>query len=525
MSQNTAIINKWVPNKVLVPLLVIALFPHLMLLSMFSMNSTFTASFLDIEPDDLQFMFAMAYATIIGGLFVYIRLWGAINVRSYLLLATMLNILVLLAMTMTSNRQVMLVLRFIQGPLALFEGVILLPVLMSNLKSEHAKYIGYAILYGLMMTSDKFSTSLVKFAIEHYNHNMMIYVIIGFHIMALLIYLLVFNGNRMFPKKPLYQLNLSGIVLLLFSLVSGAFFFIYGKRLNWFDSNLIILSLVFCLLFGGLFILHQITSKRPLYHFEIFKSERVVLGVILFFVFYLLRSSLSNIYQVMGTVWKWPWEYILKIQYINVAGTFLGVVFSYFLFTRHVSFKRIFVLGFLLMTISMFWFSFLFLPDTTVELIGKPLFLEGVGQGIIFTPLVFYMLGSVNVDLSTSVSQTGTSIRFWTTTIGFSLMQNLVWKLSAKYELLLTKNLEMTQPVYQQEWNSVFGKYGSQLLINDANHMSVTVLKTKLAKQALLLANMEIFRGLFIFSLVTLVLIIIYSFLKKLLRKPKSLEV
>lgn len=524
MSAATSIINKWVPHRLVVPLLVLALFPHLMLLSLFSMNATFTASFLDIEPDDLQFLFAIAYATIIGGLFIYTRLWEAFNVRSYCLLATILNIIVLVAMTMTTNRQLILVLRFIQGPLALFEGVILLPVIMSNIRSTHAKFMGYIILYFMMMTSDKFSTSIVKFAIEHYTHEVMFCVVIGFHCIALLIYLLVLNSNRMFPKKPLYQLHIGGIILLMFSLLSGAFFFIYGKRLNWFDSQLIVLALISCLFFAALFIFHQKTSKRPLYHFEVFKSERVVLGVILFFVFYLMRSSLSNVYQVMGLVWKWPWEYILEIQYINVAGTFLGSIIAYLLFTREVSFKRIFIIGFIFICVSMYWFSCLFLPDTTVESIGKPLFLEGVGQGVIFAPLVFYMLGSVHMGLTTNVSQTGTAIRFWTTTIGFSLMQNLVWMFSAKYELLLTQNLQLTQQVYQQEWSSVFEKYGAPYLINDANHLSGAIIKEKIVKQALLLANTEIFRGLFIFCLIAIIVIISYSYIKRILPRKKVKE-
>lgn len=521
MDRDKSIINAWVPRKLLIPLLVFALFPHLMLLSMFSMNATFTASFLDIEPDDLQFMFAIAYATIIGGLFIYIRLWGAFNVRNYLLLATLLNILVLVAMTCTTNRQIILLLRFVQGPLALFEGVIILPIIMANIKSVHAKFIGYSILYTLMMTSDKFATSLVKYAITHYNHNTMTYSIIGLHCLALLIYLIVLNANRMFPKKPLYQLNISGIILLLFSLISGAFFLIYGKRYNWFDSTLIVLALVSCLLFAALFIFHQKTSKHPLYHFAIFKSERVVLGVMLFFAFYIMRSAMSNVYQVMLAVWKWPWEYILHIQYLNVAGTLVGALIAYLLFTHNVSFKKIFTLGFILMTLSMFWFSHLFLPQTTLELIAKPLIIEGIGQGIIFTPLVFYMLGAVHVDLSSNVAQTGTSIRFWTTTIGFSLMQNLIWKLSAQYEVLLTKNLESTQPIFQQEWNAVFGKYSQQLLINDANTISFQIIKSKIAKQALLLANMDIFQGLFIFGMFTVLLIISYSFIKKIVRRKK----
>ncbi|WP_156138235.1 hypothetical protein [Sphingobacterium sp. T2] len=46
MSTTSSLIKSWVPDKVAVALLALAMFPHLMLLSMFNLNSTFTASFL-----------------------------------------------------------------------------------------------------------------------------------------------------------------------------------------------------------------------------------------------------------------------------------------------------------------------------------------------------------------------------------------------------------------------------------------------------------------------------------------------
>ena len=510
MTRENSVIRNWIPERLIVPLLAISLLPHLMLLSMFSLNSTFTASFLDVEADDLQFMFSMAYGLIVCGLFLHNRLFGAINVKAYLLLMTMLNILVLMGMTVTTNPQAMLVLRFLQGPMTLFEGAIILPILMSHIKSRNAKFIGYAVLYGLMLTSDKFTTSIIKFAIENYSHNVMVYSLVALHVMALLIYLLIFNSKRMFPKIPLYQLNLSGVMLMVICLISGAYFFIYGKRYDWFDSPRIVIALGLCILCAALFVLFQMTSKRPLYHFSVLKSKRVVFGIFIFFIFYILRSGMGNIYQVMSVVWKWPWEYILKVQYINVAGSVLGVVISYLLFARQLSFRRIFVTGFLLLAVSMLWFSFLFYPDTTVGAIGIPLFLEGVGQGIIFTPLVFFMIGSVHASISSHASQTGTAIRFWSTTIGFALMQNLLLYLSTKYEFLLTKNLDQTHPVFQGAWSSLMDNWSAAHLENDAVHLSVMTLKAKLAAQALLIANMEIFRWLAIVGFGVFMLILLY---------------
>ena len=147
---------------------------------------------------------------------------------------------------------------------------------------------------------------------------------------------------------------------MLISLISGAYFLVYGKKHYWFESNYITLSFFLCLFFAGLFILHQRTSKRPLFHFEVFKSERVILGVFIFFIFYLLRSCMSNIYQVMGSVWKWPWEYVLQIQYFNVAGSITGICVSMFLLMKKVDYRYIFTFGFFSLSISLLWFSYLF---------------------------------------------------------------------------------------------------------------------------------------------------------------------
>ena len=499
MSQQNSIFNKWVPQKLVVPIFILALFPHLMILTIFNMNSTFTASFLDLEVDDLQFLFSMAYATIVCGLFIHVRFFHFFNIRSYLLTMTMLNILVLFGMTLTTNTELILILRFIQGPLSLFEGCILLPIIMSNIKSEHSKLIAY---------------SIVKFAIENYNHNMMVYTIMSFHVVALIIYVFFFNHNRMFPKKPLYQLNLGGIFLMIISLISGAFFFIYGKKYYWFESPIIIIAFASTLVFSGLFLLHQKTAKRPLFHFEIFKSERVILGILMFFVFYTLRAGMSNIYQVMSTVWKWQWEYVLQIQYFNVAGSIIGIVFSFFMVKNKIDFRKIFFLGFVLLAMSMLWFSHLFYPDTKVEAIAPTLMLEGIAQGVIFTPLVLYITGSVHPSITGSAAQAGTAIRFWTTTIGFSLMQNAILYLTTKHQFLMTKNLDKTSPIFQQQWNNLFNKNIASHLPKEAESITAAALKAKLYNQALLVSNIEIFRTLFVVGIIAAIFVILYQPIK-----------
>jgi len=421
-------------------------------------------------------------------------------------------------MSLTTNAHLLIILRFIQGPLVLFEGCILLPVIMSLIKGENARLISFSFLYAFMLTGDKFGTTLVKFAIENYTHHMIYYVIIAYHIITLLIFILVFNQNRLFPKKPLFQLNLSGIFLMVISLVSGAYFLIYGKKLYWFESDRITFSFALCLIASALFIWREITSKRPLFHFEIFKSKRVIAGIILFFFFYMIRSSMSNIYQVMSQVWRWPWEYVLKIQYFNVAGSIIGVFSAYLLMKKKVDFKFIFFTGFVLLAASMLYFSLIFLPDTRVEIVVYGLLMQGIGQGLLFCPLVFFMTGSVHPSISGSASQSGTAIRFWTNTIGFSVMQNSILYLTTKHQFLMTKNLDLTHPLFQKEWNDLYNKFDVSHVTNDSLQLTVGSIKAKLFQQALLVSNIEIFRSLFLLALFIALVILIYPSLRSKLR-------
>lgn len=511
MEAPDAIFSSWVPRKWIVPILLLCLLPQFMVLLFFNMNSTFTASVLDLDVDDLQFLFSMGYAMFICALFTHIRMFHFFNTKSYLLLMTMANILLLFGMSLTTNTTLLLILRFIQGAFSAYEGFILLPILIANIPNEHARVVTYSFLYGFILIGDKLTSSLVKFAVEHYDFNMIIYTVMLIHTVVLAIYVLIFNGKRMFRKKPLYQLNLGGVFLMSIALISGAFFFVYGKRYWWFESYYIQIAFVLMLTFSGLFILHQRTSKRPIFHFEILQSRRVLISWVLFVCFYIFRATMSNVYQLMGQVWKWHWEYVLEMQYYNVAGSIMGSLIGYYMIRFKADFKYIFLFGFAMMGLAMYYFSWIFVPDPQPLLVGVGLILEGIGQGALFTPIVLFMFYSVPVNASASALQSGTALRFWSSLIGYALMQNSLLRLTTKHQQLMTFNLDLTHTVYQKQWEELYTQFSANYLHNDAVSLSVQAIKNQVYNQALLVSNMEIFRTLFVFAVVICIVILMYS--------------
>ena len=90
-------------------------------------------------------------------------------------------------------------------------------------------------------------------------------------------------------------------------------------------------------------------------------------------------------------------------------------------------------------------------------------------------------------------------------------MQNAVLYLTTKHQFLMTKNLDQTSTIFQEQWNNLMAKNSSAHLTNDSVSLSIGVLKTKLYNQALLVSNIEIFRTLFVIGIVMTLFVFLYK--------------
>jgi len=511
MSSNTSLYYKWVPEWIKLPMMILAMFPHLMLMSLFHSNTAFTASTLAIEIEDIQYFLSLMYGAIVVALLIFQRLFAFFRVRTYILLTCTVSILILLAISMTRDPFLIAVLRVIEGIFCVLEGACFLPLLMMQIRHSKSRTIAYFFLYTFMLTGGTITTSLLKESIMDYGWEDMIHVVLYWHLMVVAIALLLLNNNRLSRKFPLYQLDLASCLFLLLSLSCGAYVLIYGRKYYWFEHNTITINLALFLIFGALFVIKQYLVRRPLFHFEILSYKNVIFGVILFFLFYLIRSSLNNVYTVMSNVWRWPWHYIIDIQYINVLGTIVGVGGSGILLLRDVSPKYIFGLGFLLLTTSCFLFVPTFYPDTTVWVIGLPLFIQGIGQGWLFTPLVIYIITGVAPHHAGNAGLMGTSVRFWSTNIGFALIQNITYTLNQKHFIQIEQHLNTENPITVAYWSALVEKYVGTSSDQLATNLASKSLHATLSQQASLISNMEIFTYLGILGAFITLIIFLFA--------------
>lgn len=159
----------------------------------------------------------------------------------------------------------------------------------------------------------------------------------------------------------------------------------------------------------------------------------------------------------------------------------------------------------------MFWFSYLLVPDAKPSEVILALVIEGLGQGILFWPLLQYMLGSVHANYSMNTMQAAVATRYWTSTIGFSLMQNVVLYLTTQHQFYMTENLDVTKTQFQDQWSSIFNQHYNTRLVKDSISLTTQQLKNQLFEQALLVSDMQIFRTLSAVGLITMVLIFFFQ--------------
>ncbi|WP_315056787.1 hypothetical protein, partial [Chryseobacterium indoltheticum] len=133
-----------------------------------------------------------------------------------------------------------------------------------------------------------------------------------------------------------------------------------------------------------------------------------------------------------------------------------------------------------------------------------------IAQGLLFTPLVFFLISGTPEDYVANATALGTTTRFWTTAIGYALMQNLMLFLTLKHSDALSSEFTDTNPTFSSQWNQLFGSNITQLPINESLSLTAGAFKAKINAQAILLSNMEIFTGLFWLALITAFVVLLY---------------
>ncbi|MES2239527.1 MAG: MFS transporter [Bacteroidota bacterium] len=489
-----SIFKSWVPNWAIIIILFVCLLHSMILLGVYTSNVTYAASFLDIEPEDLQFGMCVTYGTLLASILIESRFSSFFPTKNYLMAVYSLIAITIVSSAYVNNYAVFLLFRVFEGILMALPVITIRQLLIERFHSKNAIIIGFSFYYGALLLSTPFIMNIAVWFLDNYDWKYMLYVSGMLQVLNVFLIMITFRGHRITKKIPLYQIDWISYLLVLTSILSGAYFFVYAEKKYWFESSQMVLVVVVSLITAGLFVFKELSVKRPSFNFEVFRYANLRTGFLLFFLFYISRATLSLCHGAMFSIWNWDPSRVAAVQYINGFGNVIGLVLAAFCLMKAVPTKYIFIMGFSFLAIFHFWFSFLFVPDIALADIVIPYILQGIAVGLLFVPLILFTTSSVPVKMATSSGIIGVAGRFWGSTIGFCIMQNAVAFLQKKHFLkfsqFVTANSSETQDAIAKYTQSFVAKGYSA---DNANSLALKKVFSSISKQSTLLTNMEIY--------------------------------
>jgi DHA2 family multidrug resistance protein len=406
--------------------LFLLLLSALVQLGMFVLTQNYMVSYLGAQPEDIWFAVMATYAGIITILPVQFRFLRYFETRSYLLFNIMTAIILNVLCIHCQDIFLFLCIRFVQGVFAGNIIVCTLTLIFSRLHPERARPVGSAVFYGTMLSNTVLIAMVSGVLVESSDWKWTYYCLIFFQVLMLAVVLLFLKRKAGFKRYPLYQIDFAGMIVFACTALATAYTILYGSKYYWFTDSRICLSSFIAAAGVVLFSYRQNIAKRPVVHLGVFRSRNFIIGLCLLAVYYGGKDTINLIYNYAGGVLKWSTLQIIILASCNMSGMVLFLILSIRLIVaKKVSVHAFFAPGFALLGLFNLWMSFLLTPNLSFTDLLAPVFVQGAASGLLFVPIMIFVLSSAPGHTGSSGLIIAAYTRFTATLNSFAGFYNL----------------------------------------------------------------------------------------------------
>jgi len=240
------------------------------------------------------------------------------------------------------------------------------------------------------------------------------------------------------PDTPIernVRFDWAGFALLGLSIGAAQLMLDRGETLDWFSSTEIVLWAVIAALGLYLFIVHSLTSERPLFEFTVFRDRNFVVGVaITFIVSLVVLAMLALLSHFLQDLLQYPVITAGEVMGPRGVGTMLAMILAGRI-SQRVDPRYVVAFG-VVTTATAIGLMTRFSLDVTAWSLVWVGMLQGFGMGFIYVPLSTFAFSTLGAKLRT----TGAAL--------FSLMRNLGASAGiAILEALLARNRQSFRSV------------------------------------------------------------------------------
>ncbi|MBS0029673.1 MFS transporter [Chitinophaga sp. 22321] len=514
MAQGKQIFRSWVPEWLIRLTILLVLFPTVMLFALSTANVNAATGFYGAEPQDIQFSMLVYYASLVAFTPLEKRFFSRIATKEYFLICLVLQVLVTFWCYHTREIPILFICRFLEGILNCGVTSICLTLLFSRLKSEHAREVGYAIFYGMILCSGSLTSLVTAPLVDDYEYNALYKMIIYAFVPGAVLLLLLMNKVHLVRRMPLYQLDWTSFFLYAPMLIMLGYVMIYGQQYYWLEDPRIVWSMVGAVVLALAFVVRQLYRKRPFINMEVFRSRAFLFGILLLGGLYLIRGSFNVTTNYFSTVLGMDPLHTYELLSYNLVGIVIGTIISARLVIRKRPLQFIWLAGFLGLLVFHCSMYFLFASEANQTAFILPLMIQGWGAGMLLTPVVLFIISSVPESVSVSASTAGVFIRYTFFGMSTALINYFSLYFTKTHAMRMSDGISRVDNGLQerlQTYQAALQLRG--LMADQAAKLAPGLLEKAVQKQAFLKYAMDYYELVVILILVLMLLIVMTPYI------------
>lgn len=412
MSSAIPVFRKWAPEWLIKVSLFLVLLPSITLFFLPLANINAAAGHYGCEPADVQFSVVLFYAAYTGFYILEHRFFAYLASKQYFILFTTLQMMCSLVCYVTHDLYILLPVRFVQGLLFCSTASLSLSLMFTRLRSERAREISFSVFFGLLLCAVPFNNFVTADLIDSGNYNIIYKVALFTFVPCLVLILLTMNNVRLKARFPLHKPDWQSFSLYTIILSLLGYIMIYGQEYYWLEDRRIRYSVIAIAALVIVFALRQQSLKRPYINLQIFRSRNFMVGLFVLFTMYICRFAAGITTGFFSTVLRFDPRHVSYINLFNLAGLVAGVIIACCMILQKKPIRYIWLPGFILLLIFHATMFFRFSVQANEHNYFIPLFINGVGVGMIMVPTIVFTISSVHLSVGTSAAAVCLATRY-----------------------------------------------------------------------------------------------------------------
>ena len=258
-------------------------------------------------------------------------------------------------------------------------------------KLDVEKTTSMPTIYFFFMLLGQFGTWLTAWFAYNYEWQYVYYVMMAAMLVAVLVILVTMPDQPYTTGRVPLSFSKFGNVVV-FSLMCCSFIYImvYGKVLDWYDSQSIRLATFLCVVSTLLFVYLEKTRRSPYFLLEAFKSRSIRGGILLFMGLMILNSSQMFVNVFVGVGMKVDNLHNAMLGNWVLVGYFAGLVMAVFSSAKKIHFKWLFAIGFIFIGLASLFMYFEVQTDGLYERMKWPVIIRATGMMLLYSVTAVY---------------------------------------------------------------------------------------------------------------------------------------